>query len=427
MKPERELGIERRAIASPGLSVPSNSDVAGLPMGGIADSSVGILALVPDSWNHIVMPRHQVLKRLARHFRIVWVEPAAGWRDHWLPSGERFLKRAGWRSPVPGLEIMTPGSLHPEFVRLGWLRTLMFRSRLAAARRRLVAHGAQWIVLYIWRDEFADAIDLVDHDMSCYHVDDEYTFAERDVPNSAREVRLLNRVDQVIIHSPGLLAKKGGMNPHTAWVPNGVDYRSFASPQTALPDLEAIPRPRIGYAGVIKKQLDLGLLVRLARARPKYSFVLVGPVMNVAGKELQVDQLRRLQNVHFLGEKSPESLPAYVQHFDVCLMCYEMNDYTKYIFPLKLNEYLAAGRPTVSSPINSVAGLDSVVTLARTDAQWLDAIDRSLEASSCTVEAIENRRAFALKHDWDALVDVIACRIRGAITRAVRRDVPPPT
>ncbi len=381
------------------------------------DTSVGVIALVPDAWNNIVMPRHQVLKRLASHFPVVWVEPAYGWRECWLPSSAHFMKPDRWWSPAPGLEVVTPGRLHPSFVWPHWLALLTLRSRLATARRRLVAQGAKRIVLYIWRDEFADALGLVDHDVSCYHIDDEYSFDERDAPNSPREIELLRRVDQVIVHSAALLAKKGGINPHTARVPNGVDYLSYATPHAAFPDLAAVPRPRIGYAGVIKKQLDLALLVRLARARTEYSFVLVGPILNVTGKERQIVELKQLRNVFFLGEKSADELPAYVQHFDVCLMCYEINDYTKYIYPLKLNEYLATGRPTVSSPIDAVTRFASVVTLARTDAEWLAAVDASLEEPARAASVVESRRAFARTHEWDALVNRIALQLQAALAR----------
>ena len=363
------------------------------------------------------MPRHQVLKRLARRFPVVWIEPAGGWRDYWLPSGPQFMARDRWTSPVAGLEVMAPGWTHPRFMRPRWLGALTLRSRLAAARRRLVAQGAKRIVLYLWRDEFAGALDLVDHDVSCYHIDDEYSFDERDVPTSPRERALLERVDQVIVHSPALLAKKGGVNPQTVLVPNGVDYQSYASPLAAFPDLEAVPHPRIGYAGVIKKQLDLALLLRLADARPHYSFVLVGPILNVAGKEALIAQLKQRRNVFLLGGKPSEDLPAYVQHFDVCLMCYEVNDYTKYIYPLKLNEYLATGHPTIASPIDAVKSLNAVVTLAQTDVQWLEALDKSLDASAHSPALVEARRAFARMHEWDALVDRIARHVLDALER----------
>src|SRR5262249_34947229 len=151
---------------------------------------------------------HQVLRRLASHFPTVWIEPAPNWREFLSLRSGKFLAPDRWSEPVAGLEVLAPGWRHPEFHRPSWLAAATFRSRLTAARRRLVEKGAERIALYIWRDELGAALDLIDHDFSCYHIDDEYTFSDQDLPNSPRELRLLKRVDQVIVHSPALLEKK---------------------------------------------------------------------------------------------------------------------------------------------------------------------------------------------------------------------------
>ena len=382
--------------------------------------SLGVIALVPDAWRDIVMPRHQVLKRLARHFPVVWVEPARNWREYLRPFSQRFLARDQWYTPVASLEVLTPGWTHPRFDRLRSLEATSLRSRLSVARRRLMDRGARQIALYIWRDEFAEALDLVPYDFSCYHIDDEYTFSDRAQPNSERELAVLRRADQVIIHSPALMQKKGHVNPHTSLVTNGVDFASFAAEHPEPPDLAGIAHPRIGYVGVIKKQLDIGLLVRLAQARPQYSFVFIGPVMNISGKERELAELGRLPNVHLLGLKPVEALPGYMRHFDVCLMCYEVNDYTRYIFPLKLNEYLATGLPIVSSPIESVLAFADVVSIAASDTEWLAAIDHGLMGSARTEEVTDARRAVAARNDWDFLVDRIADLFRSGVERKRR-------
>lgn len=378
---------------------------------------IGVIALVPDRWDDVVMPRHQVLKRLAKHFPTVWIEPADPWREHLLPGGSGFLRGDAWSEPTPGLDVMRPGWRHPTVYRPARLQRAFMRSRLAAARRRLIERGVDTVVLYLWRDEFAAATGLVAHDASCYHVDDEYSFSDQDQPNSPRETELLRQVDQVIVHSEALFEKKGSLNPHTALVPNGVDYADFAAPQPVPDDLRGVPAPRIGYAGVIKKQLDLALLSRLAKQRPQASFVLVGPILNVSGKEHHIEALKALPNVHFLGNKPIEQLPAYMQHFDVCLMCYEVNDYTNYIYPLKLNEYLATGRPVVSSPIHAISRLGHVVRIANDNAQWNASIDEALGADALDPERVRVRRAHAREHDWNRLVDRIAELFRSAVAR----------
>ena len=155
----------------------------------------------------------------------------------------------------------------------------------------------------------------------------------------------------------------------------------------------------------------------LARERPNHSFVLVGPVLNVSGKERELAELKRLPNVHMLGKKPAEMLPAYVRYFDVCLMCYELNDYTRYIYPMKLNEYLATGLPVISSPIDSVLAFRDVVSIAGSDAEWLAAIDGSLKASMRAEKAIADRRTVAQSNDWNVLVNEIAQLFQTGVER----------
>ena len=383
---------------------------------------IGVIALVPDRWTDICMPRHQMVSRLAAHFAVVWLEPAESWRELLDPRGKRRFREDAWTTPAPEFEVLSPGWRHPLVYSPAWLRRATMRSRLATARDRLIRRGARRIVLYLWRDEFEEAIDLVSHDLCVYHVDDEYTFSEMDLPNSPRERRVLARADAVIVHSTALLAKKGPLSRNVHLVPNGVDYPAFATARPEPVDLLHIPRPRVGYIGVIKKQLDLGLLVRLARARPTYSFVLVGPVLNVSGKEQDVADLHSLPNVYWLGEKPAGDLPAYDQHMDATLMCYEVNGYTKYIYPLKVHEYLAAGRPVVSSRIDSMLPYANQITLAQTDNDWLAGIDAALlpESQSCAVASA--RRSIARTHDWSVLAARVAGIFEAALASQAKRS-----
>jgi glycosyltransferase involved in cell wall biosynthesis len=374
---------------------------------------VGVIALVPDEWEGVWMPRHHLVSRLAPNFDVVWVSPPEGWREHWVPGRSRFLEPQRFAEIAPRFSVMTSGRRWPQIFRPAWLQRWVTRSRLRAARRYLVERGAKQIILYLWRPEFAEAIDLVRHDASCYHIDDEYSFSDVELPNSIQETELIRRVDQVIVHSTRLMEKKGSINHNTALVPNGVDYEAFATPRAEPPDLARVPRPRIGYVGVIKKQLDLALLLRLARARGDWNFIMVGPARNVTEKEHTLAGLRALSNVHFLGEKPVRALSAYTQYMDVCLMCYEANDYTKYIYPLKLHEYLASGRPVVATPIDSVIEHGDLVTLAQTDSEWIAAIEQALLQQEDIQRRTRQDRARA--YDWNKL----AARVGALILQRV--------
>ena len=367
-------------------------------------AEVGVIGLVPEVWGGPWQPRHQILTRLSQYFHVVWCDPAQGWRELWPRSAPREQGVEYGGVVPPGFTVYHPQRWLPQFGRPRFLAHWTLQARLRHTQRILRARGCSKIILYLWRPAYEPAIDLIDHDLSCYHIDDEYTFSEVEKPIEPREARLLARVDQVFIHSPALLEKKGQLNPQTVFVPNGVDYQAYATPCSEPADLRPIPHPRIGYVGMLKKQLDLALLITLAQRHRQWSFVLVGPEGNLGAHAALLQALSSMPNVYFLGGKPVSALPAYTQHLDVCLLCYRVNDYTKFIYPLKLHEYLASGRPVVGSPIPSLQEFAHLIKLARTADEWSQALTDSLAPAACAPIQVEARRNVARQHDWNRLV-----------------------
>ncbi len=156
--------------------------------------------------------------------------------------------------------------------------------------------------------------------------------------------------------------------------------------------------------GHLKKMLDWPLLLDLSTVHPEWSFVFVGPKGPHPEIDEMLEKMSRLPNVHFLGGKPSKSLGAYPQHFDVCLMPYVIDDYTRYVYPLKMHEYLAGGRPVVSSPIRSVEDFKHVIALARTREEWSRSIQAALSAAENTPEQRARRQRVARDYDWDGLV-----------------------
>ena len=379
---------------------------------------VGVVALVADEWGPHWQPRHQVLTRLARQCHVAWVSPARSWRVRLTrPAGSANRSATQPTAPVPEmLHIIGPADGWPAVKHPAWLANAFFDARVRAARAALHQRGCTRIVLYLWYPDFARALDTGPHDLSLYHIDDEYSWSETERPVDPAEHRLIERVDRVIIHSPGLMERKGSINPRTIAVPNGVDYAAYSSPSAEPADLAGIPHPRIGYAGVLKTQLDWGLLGALARAHADWSFVFVGPMKSVQHELASAmgDILDR-PNVHWLGARPADRLHAYQQHFDVCTMPYRRSAYTDCIYPLKLHESLATGRPTIGTRIRTLRDFADVVTLADTPAEWGAAIEASLTAAANSREQQEARRNVARRHDWDILVDRIASEIADAL------------
>jgi glycosyltransferase involved in cell wall biosynthesis len=160
------------------------------------------------------------------------------------------------------------------------------------------------------------------------------------------------------------------------------------------------------------------LIYKLANRHPEFSFVLVGPEGNLGSGAKDFKRLQKMPNVYLLGSKQVEVLPGYIQHFDVCMLCYLVNDYTKYIFPLKINEYLATGKPVVGVPIRSLQMFKNVIRLANTVEEWSSAIKYSLAPVENTSHKMSERKKTAMKYDWDNQVLSIArsiCEIMGSL------------
>ena len=376
-------------------------------------SDIGVIALVPDDWDALWHPRHQVISRLSHFFPTVWLEPASPWREFWRnPKAAHTEPAAVFRN----LTLYRSGAWPPAFYRPGWLARFSFRDRLQRARKLLLRQNCKKIILYIWRPTFAPSLDLVPHDLSCYHIDDEYSFSSKDGPNSDEEIALLRRVDQVFIHSRMLLEKKGAINSETSYAPNGVDYEAYAKPVPEPADLAAIPHPRIGYTGFLKKQLDWELLLSLSGRHANWSFIFVGPQHQHPEMRPFIEQLSKRRNVHFLGAKPTEILAGYPQHFDVSIMPYRLDGYTRYIYPLKLHEYLAAGPPVVGAQVPALEEFSDVIALPRNEQEWSVALSEALGPEANSGQRRAARQAVARQYDWDFIVyelaETLASRIR---------------
>lgn len=287
---------------------------------------VGVIALVPDRWKSFWETRHFVLTCLSEYFPVVWCNPPYTRKDFWKSRVDKGFGKDS--SFFPGLTVYQPERWLANIGRPRLLSYWMGKRRLSNARDLLVAQGCRKIIVYLWRPQFQVALDLMMYDLSCYHIDDEYTLGHSNHGLIEAERKLARRVDQVFVTSPGLLEKKGPLNHNTLFVPNGVDYKAFAASCIEPEDLLPIPHPRIGYVGMIKQQLNLPLLLDLARKNPDFSFVLVGPQRLHHEVSRVIRELSRLPNVYLLGPKSLEELPAYQQYMDVSLLCYKVNSYT---------------------------------------------------------------------------------------------------
>jgi UDP-galactopyranose mutase len=193
-----------------------------------------------------------------------------------------------------------------------------------------------------------------------------------------REHELLAHADAVFTGGPSLYRAKRDRHPFVRCFPSSVDQAHFARAGRAPEPREqaSLPRPRLGYYGVIDERLDPALLEALSAAHPEWSIVMVGPVVKITPATLP-----RRPNLHYLGQRDYADLPGFLTGWDACLMPFALGPATRYISPTKVLEYMAADRPIVSTPITDVAEpYGDIVHLGRRPEEFVAACERALSA-----------------------------------------------
>jgi UDP-galactopyranose mutase len=233
------------------------------------------------------------------------------------------------------------------------------------------------------------------------------------------EAELMAVADVMFTGGRSLYRAKRGRHHNLFCLPSSVDaahFRPAADPATVPEpdDQAALPRPRLGYFGVIDERLDIGLLDGIARARPDWQLVMVGPVVKIDPASLP-----RHPNILYTGQRAYADLPGYLSGWDVCLLPFALNDATRYISPTKTLEYMAAGRPIVSTPITDVAEpFGEIVLLARTTAEFVEACEAALaETPAERARRTAAMRAVLARTSWDAT----AATMQQLVAKALRR------
>jgi glycosyltransferase involved in cell wall biosynthesis len=234
-----------------------------------------------------------------------------------------------------------------------------------------------------------------------------------------RERELLQRAEVVFTGGKRLFESKRQHHANCHFYGCGVDVEHFGKAtleQTKIPpELSRMPKPVLGYFGVIDERIDYELLSKLADANPSWSVAMVGPVT-------KVDEalLPKRPNLHWLGRREYSDLPACAKGFDVCLMPFALNEATEYINPTKSLEYMATGRTIVSSAVpDVVSNFGSVVNVAQTHDSFI-ALCRAVAANPDRGK-IERGLEMAAANTWDSIVRELESHIRAVLPKTAKR------
>jgi glycosyltransferase involved in cell wall biosynthesis len=356
--------------------------------------------------------QHQLMRRLAVGNDVLFVE-SLGLRRPQLASRDlgRIRRRLGrgLRGPraEDGLDVLSP--LVIPFHGSGAARLLnrhLLRRQVGKAARRL---GLVRPILWAYAPQADDLVEALDPSLLIYHCVDDLA-AQKGVDAEgfrAAEARFAGRADLVIASSPALAERMRTLNPNVLYAPNVADTPAFAAALDPGPidaAVEALPRPRLVFCGaIVATKLDAPLLAELARLRPDWSVVLVGPE-GAGDPGGDLSPLREAPNVHLVGPRPVERLPEVLRGADAGLIPYLVNDLTRSVFPMKVYEYMAAGLPVLATPLPALEGVAGVTTVIDAG-ELIEAAESAFAEDSPQLR--RGRSRLAAGHSWEARIEEI--------------------
>ncbi len=385
-----------------------------------AASYPDLICLSHLRWGFVFQRPQHLMTRFGRDRRVTFVEePVLDARTPELA----VTHRDGVDVAVPHL----PESRSPE-QQTSDVRDLLLRYLPRQPRRPPVA--------WFYTPMAVPLVDGLTFSATVFDCMDELSaFAHAPASLRERERELLARADLVFTGGQSLFEAKRGLHPNVHLFPSSVDVAHFAGArrQSCPADQVDVPTPRIGFCGVIDERMDRELVRAIAALRPQWQFVMLGPTA-----KLDPSDLPRAHNIHYLGMKSYQELPAYLAGWDVAIMPFAHNESTRFISPTKTPEYLAAGCPVVSTSIRDVVspyGDEGLVAIADTPEAFVDAIDESL--GPIGRRRVDRARTRLSRMSWDRTFEAMrqhvdaltSARVPGpaqahALTRSVTAPLP---
>ncbi len=352
-------------------------------------------------WDFVFQRPQHLMTRLAEHYNILFVEEPV------QTEGPAHLKKT---AVAPNITVCQPHTNVPHY---GFHDDQI--PVLQGLLSDLVPEGERPVV-WFYTPMALPLLQGLDPALVVYDCMDELS-AFKNPPKQLlqRESALLNIADLVFTGGPSLYEAKKNRHPNAHCFSSSVDAAHFRQALDAAishPEQAHVAGPRLGFYGVIDERFDTGLVREMAAAHPEWQIVLVGPVVKIDPAELP-----RAENVHYMGQRGYQLLPKFLAGWDVCLLPFAMNESTKFISPTKVLEYMAAEKPSVSTPITDVkVPYGDVVAIAETPAEYIAACERMLAQSAEENAAMAKRmREVVANTSWDKT----AARMHELISNAV--------
>ena len=396
-----------------------------------------IICLAPRCWDSLWRESQQLMSRIAKQNRVFYLEPGLDTHGGQLAEMVRNF---------PNLFTLRPRVLHENLIVIPTPPNLPIARRylppavlektvpiITDISNRMVLRHIRWTmqrfqvqdpILWLFSPFDVGLLDTIGEKLSCYFNYDEFS----EFAHNARVKGLLQQYDRLLCRQVDVVFAtsraqwegRKATNPESYFVPNGVDFELFSQAldqALALPeDLVNIPQPIIGFAGWLGYHIDTALLCKVAETYSDCSLVLVGPDDLPASADRR--RLSELDNVFFLGKKKLQELPAYLKAFDVALMPWSLSGHIRWAYPLKLHEYLAAGRAAVATALPELQPFSHVLRIAETHAEFLSHIQTA--RTDYAPPAVAQRVNIARENTWDARVEEIYRVLDAHLQRAAQ-------
>lgn len=360
-----------------------------LPMTSTSTPTQSLVCFSHLRWDFVYQRPQHLMSRFAKNFRVFYVE------EPFFDAQQDVLEVS---RPATNLCVVTPH-----------LKKGLPEEDASASQKELLARFFidNEIVHYSFWYYTPMALGISDHFnplLVVYDCMDELA-AFRFAPPlmKDRENELFRKADLVFTGGYSLYEAKKHKHPDVHPFPSGIDAEHFSQARIYAQepaDQRAIPHPRIGYFGVIDERMDLNLIESIAARKHDWHIVMIGPVTKIS-----TDMLPKLPNIHYLGMKSYEELPAYISGWDIAMVPFAHNESTRFISPTKTPEYLAAGKPVISTPIIDVIrqyGRNGLVNIAGTPEEFVRVASFELENIDRD-EWLQRVDDFLAHNSWDKI------------------------
>lgn len=380
------------------------------------------LVVFSNDWDGDPLSKVHIMRILSKENRVLWVNsignraPKANTHDLQRIWRKLSSFTEGIREVEPNLFVLAPLAIPfygSEAVRMANRELLRVQVKRAMKQLRF-----QRPISWSFLPASAPVSGTLGEEFVVYHCVDEFSaFSDTNGRHIAElEERLLRKADLVITSAERLRENKAKVNPNTVLVRHGTDYRHFVKAcdaSTEIPaDIANLPKPIIGFFGLMADWVDQEAIIATAKAHPEGSVVIIGKV----APDCDVTALKAVPNIHLLGRKSYASLPGYCKAFDVALMPFTVNELTLNANPLKVREYLAAGLPVVSTDIPEVRKV-GLCKMATSTEDFVRKVDECLAEGP----GPNRERAERIFHEsWDARVEEIRGHVGEAMLKAGR-------